>query len=446
MQAAADSSLGDDQVLADRARHGDLSAFDELYRRFAPSTWRLALAVSRDPAVAAGAVAAAFASTLGTVPATATEVPVRSQLMAAARHAAFDPALRTVAVGVQPVPESPVRDAFTALPERWRSALWLVVAERLSSHEVGPALGMPAAAITPLTVRAHAGLGEQVASAYADTVDDEACQQTAERLIDYEAARLPAREVGRVRRHLDGCERCQGVLTVLDDLTPALRALALPLPIGLAAITEAHWRSALVPRGGPLGLAWPNGQPVPAWVERGVAGAAAAVIALGIASAVLVAGRGSKVRDDGLARSVASELPIGGEGESAAGGEIDLDGGLSSAPPSTTAADGRGVPAPLPRFTPEVALPAPVLAPPSAITPPAVTPATPVAPTTPTGPAAAEPALEVTVAVDGVLGVTVGDQCTGLDIAGVVIGCAPASTGAPLEVITDGSLLNSLGL
>lgn len=442
MQAAADSNLVHDRALAERARQGNRAAFDELYERFAPTTWRFALAVSRDPAVAAGATVAAFAATLGAVPATPTDLSVRAQLLASARHAAFDPQLRTVAVGVHPTPESPVRDAFTALPERWRSALWLVVAERLSSHEAGPSLGVPAAAVTPLTVRAHAGLGEQVVAAYADSVEDDACQHAADRLIDYEAARLPAREVGRIRRHLDGCERCQGILMVLDDLTPALRALALPLPIALAATTEAHWRSALVPVGGPLGLTWPNGQPVPAWVERAAAGAAAAVIAMGIASAVLVAGRGSKVRDDGLARSVAAELPLGGEGESAAGGDVDLDGALSTTPPSTTAADGRGVPAPAPRAV----APIPAAVAPHTVTPPAATPTTPVAPATPAPVTGAEPAVEVTVAIDGVLGVTVGDQCTGVDIAGTVIGCAPAATGAPLEVITDGSLLNSLGL
>jgi hypothetical protein len=48
--------------------------------------------------------------------------------------------------------------------------------------------------------------------------------------------------------------------------------------------------------------------------------------------------------------------------------------------------------------------------------------------------------------VEGVLGLTVGDECTGVEIAGTVIGCAPATTGAPVEVIPGGSLLGALGL
>ncbi|MGH9273781.1 MAG: zf-HC2 domain-containing protein [Acidimicrobiales bacterium] len=439
MMAAADNSLLHDQALVDQARHGDRYAFDALYQRLGPATWRFALAVTRDPSVAAGAVAAAFASTLGAAPDTAANIPVRAQLLAAARHAAFDPALQPIAVGVDAAPAaSPVRDAFAALPERWRSALWVVVAERLPTHEAGPALGLPAAAVTPLAMRAHAGLREQIVGTYAEAADDDKCRHAAERLVDYGAGRLATRESNRVRKHLDGCERCQGLLAELDDVTPSLRA-ALPLPIGVAAISESRWRAALVHSVGPLGLTF-NGRPVPAWVERTVAGAAAAVIALGISSAVLVAGRGGRVRDDGLARSVTAESSLG-DGESAAGGSVDFDGSLPK-PTSTTAADGGGVFRPVERAVAPVAdIPTPEVVAPTPVAPTTPAPSAPAAPTTPV-----EPAIEVTVAVDGVLGLTVGDQCTGLELAGTVIGCEPATTGAPLDVITEGSLLNSLGL
>jgi hypothetical protein len=88
---------------------------------------------------------------------------------------------------------------------------------------------------------------------------------------------------------------------------------------------------------------------------------------------------------------------------------------------------------------PEDAPPAPPVTP---------TPAAPAAPSTDAPPAtpAAEPAVEVTVGIDGVLGLTIGEQCTGLELAGTVMGCEPLTTGAPLEIITDGTLLDSLGL
>jgi hypothetical protein len=303
---------------------------------------------------------------------------------------------------------------------------------------------VPSASVTPLTVRAHAGLREQIVGAYAEAADDDACRHTAEHLVDYGAGKLAARESNRVRKHLDRCDACQGLLAELDDLTPSLR-LTLPLPIALAAIAESRWRTSLVHAAGPLGLTY-KGRPVPAWAERAVAGSAAAVIALGIASAVLVAGRGTRIRDDGLARSVAAESPLGaGDGESAVGGSVEL--GSLPKPTSTTAADGGGVFKPIQRVASQVVTPVvstphistPVVGGPSTVAPPTAPPDGP-------APTAGEPAVELTVGIDGVLGLTIGDQCTGLEIAGTVLGCAPLTTGAPLEIITDGTLLDSLGL
>jgi DNA-directed RNA polymerase specialized sigma24 family protein len=442
MMAAADISLLDDRALADAARRGDLAAFEELHRRLAPTTWRFAAAVCRDPALAAGATAAAFASTLNAA-SPATELPIRAQLLSAARHAAFDPSLQPVAVELREAPAAAITvgRAFTSLPERWRSALWLVEAEQLPVEETGPALEVPAASVASLAVRAHAGLADRVVGVYAADADDDACRQATSSLLAYSTDQLAAREAAKVRRHLDGCDHCQHLLADLDDLAPSLRLLALPLPAGLLAVSESRWRASLVRASGPLGLTLPNGRPVPPWAERAMAGAAAAVVALGISAAVLVAGRGGRVRDDGLARSAAAEEPFNaGDGESALGGSVGLGGG-SPGPAST-------VPDFAPHRGPVVRAvdPAPAATPPAVVAPTVITPA-PVAPTpTPAPPEPVEPAVEVTVGVDGVLGVTVGDQCTGIEIVGTVIGCQPATTGEPVEVIPAGTLLDSLGL
>lgn len=447
-----------DETLADQARDGSRGAFEELYRRLAPTAWRLALAVTRDPALAAGAVASGFASTLSRPPA-ATNTTVRSQLLAATRHAAFEPDLEAVAVACGPIGSSAptaARTAFASVPERWRSSLWLTEVEGLEAAEVGPALGLPAASVTPLVTRARLGLGEQVVTAHAAEAPVE-CQDALDRLVDYGADRLAPREANRVRRHLDGCDSCQGLLADLDDVVPSVRRLALPLPVELFDVSERRWRNGLVHAPGPLGLTLPSGRPVPAWAERAVAGAAAAVIALGITSAILVAGRGGRVRDDDLARSVAEGEPLG-DGESAAGGDVGLDDDLLGATtptlaPAAPAANGSlsrtvqrtvasapvPTPAPAPAVAP-VAPVAPVTPEPEPAPPPAVAP-----PATPSPPAT-EPAVEVTVGVEGVLGLTVGDQCAGLELAGTTLGCAPATTGAPLEVITGGTLLDALGL
>ncbi len=182
-----------------------------------------------------------------------------------------------------------------------------------------------------------------------------------------------------------------------------------------------------------------------------MAGAAAAVVALGITSAILVAGRGGRVRDDDLARSVADGEPLA-DGESAAGGDVGLDGGSPGAPTSNlapSAADASDALGAAARRTVNATPAAPAPAPAPVLTPaaPAPQPAPPaVAPQAPPPAPAAEPAVELTVGVEGVVGLTIGDQCNGIDLAGTTLGCAPATTGAPLEVITDGTLLNALGL
>jgi DNA-directed RNA polymerase specialized sigma24 family protein len=453
MKAAQESRLLSDRVLVERAGRGDQAAYDELYRRLAPGAWRLALCLTREPAMAAGAVATAFAATFGTAPPHPGTVSARARLLAAVRHAAVDPGLEPVAVGeIRAVAPSAVATAFAGLPARWRSTLWLLDAEGLTPRETAAALGLPEAAVVPLAARARAGLGEQVVLAEAAAVDAVECRRVLERLVDYASERLTARDERRVRAHLDGCDQCRPFLADLDDLTPALRRLAAPLPVAVAAASEDRWLASLVRPAGPLHLTLPSGRPVPAWAERAVAGAAAAVIALGIASAILVAGRGGRVRDDRLARSIPAEAPLV-DGESALGGDSGLSGLLArrdSSPSSTsTVPGGASTPAP----TPADVLPtrvAPVSAPPAAAPAPSAPPAAPAAgePPAPAAPTttAPEPVAEVTVGVGGVLGVVVGDQCTGLDLAGTVIGCAPTTTDEPLQVDLGGSLLGPLGL
>ena len=451
MTAAQSSGPIPDQVLADRARRGDQQAFEELHRRLAPSAWRLALAVTRDPRLAAGAVAAAFSATFASAPTAPRLQGVHAHLLAGVRHAASDPALAPVELGeLQVLSSGPVGAAFASLPERWRSALWLVDVEGLAIVDAAVALAVPADAVAPLVERARAGLEEQVISADADAALTDTCHRTLDRLAEYSAGHLAARDAARVRRHLDACAACREVLTELDDLTPSLRGLALAVPVALAATSTAEWRAGLVRRTGPLHITLPSGRPLPVWAERTVAGAAAAVIALGIASAVLVAGRGGRVRDDRLARSAPAEAPLGGaDGESAVGGTSGLTGALegsgSSSGTSTTSTTVAGAADVLDRVLPGAGS---VVTAPLAPSAPTVTEPAPTEPTAPTEPApepAAEPVAEVTIGL-GDVAVVVGDECTGIDLAGTVLGCDPETSGEPLEVSTGGSLLPPLGL
>lgn len=426
--AVRELMLINDQALLDRARHGDVAAHDELWRRWGPTTWRLAVAVTRDPAAAEAITASGWASVVASPAAVGSATPVGPLVLAAVRQAALT-------VPLEPAPPTPlaatlspdvVQTAFAELPERLRSAAWLIEVEGLEPRDVAAALQVPAAALPALRLRARGALAERVVALAASSIDPaEAgeCQRVIGRLTDYADGRLTSRETSRVRRHLDGCERCESILGALDDLIPALHLLAIAWPADLSDAARNAWRASLVQERGPLHLML-FGQPVPPWAERVLAGAAAAVVAFGVSTAVILAGR-SDDDDDRLSRQDAQGEPFGTpDGESALGSQIpSLDslpvqvsgGGLTG---SGSDASGSGS-SPVAVGSPTVPRGAPTS--PIDEAPPAPTPPGTQPPVTPEP----ESTLQVGINLPGVVEVAVGEDCTGVAIAGTVVGCDP---------------------
>jgi hypothetical protein len=352
-----------DRALAELARSGDRAAARELLRRHGAAAWRLALVTTRSTTVAASSVARAFAAVLAHPDRTPVDptAPLRPGLLAATRATALAAPPAPAGVDLPIDPGLPA--AFHQLPELWRAALWLTDAEELPEAQVAEALGLSVEGVRSLLDRARAGLAEQLAHEHATGLDPD-CRATTEQLQDYSAERLAPRRATAVRRHLDACAACRHRLEEIDDLRPGLRRTALAAPLLLLTEAEAAWAAELVTAPGPLKLVLPGGRPMPPWAERAVAGAAAAVITLGITGAVL-SGRG-KGRED-LVREAATEEPIGlVDGESALGdgdglrpdAETPTDGGADR-PPSPDP-DGRPsptAPAPArpPRTTPRAA-------------------------------------------------------------------------------------------
>jgi DNA-directed RNA polymerase specialized sigma24 family protein len=464
MVAERDSELLQDRVLAERARRGDRKAFDVLYRRHAPTAWRLALAVARRPVAAEAAVGTAFATTLaGRSNPDAATGTTRSRLLVATRHAAM--ATPGDAPASPPAPASldldptagsaaVVRQAFDGLPERLRSILWLVDAEGCPLPIAERVLELAPGSVESLADRARLGLQERVLHVESHRPTVAACRRTIDSLVGYARSTLAARDATRVRKHLDGCAACRGRLAALDDLVPALRSAALPLPAAVTDDVVRQWSAAVVRESGPLHLVLPGGQPMPAWAQRTVAGAAAGIIALGIAGAtILVGGRGG--RSDGSAVPSATAGPGAGDGESALGGlgDLVLDG-IGFVPPSSDPASNvLGAPAEVarssaslprttgPTTTPESGSTTAPSSPTTTAPPPAPAPTVP-----PPAPPAPEPADEVTVAVGDVGTVTVGDQCIGVELLGTVIGCEATTTDDAGIVSTEGTILPPLTL
>lgn len=434
-----DNEAAAERTAVDRARHGDQGVFDNLYQLHAATTWRLALVVQRDTGAAAQAVVQAFAKVLGAGDhERTTTIRLRARLLTEVRAAALDTS--TVGPGVplavgraRPEGDGAAR-AFQRLPERWRTALWLTKVEGLDATAVATVLASTPSSAAELTERAEAGLHEQFTQAQVASATHPDCQRTAVRLGGYVAGTLTPRDEIRVRRHLDRCAECQGRLDDVDDLIPRLRRSVPVVPAAVFGLATQAWADTHAGSNSRLGLTLPGGRPLPLWAERTLAGATAAVITLGITGAILAGGRG-KERSAPLARN-AVELPLGGtaDGEGALGGapdptdgplvdDLDLTPDPTGAPTGSPAGNAGATPTPGPTSAPETPRG-------STVTPP---PAPPAGPNPPAGPGPVDPPLTppttaaplVAVRVTDDIGVSVGGECTGVEVLGVVLLCDP---------------------
>lgn len=169
-----------DDELVGLAAAGSDAAFAELYRRHAPDARRVAFAVTDNRHDAADATNEAFA---GMLQALATgrlrdTTRFRAYLLAASRNAAIDIVRRSgrsTPTGevddldrpnahepsrrmLEDLDSSLVSAAFTGLPKRWRTVLWLTEVEGLRPREAALRLGLTPNGTSQLAVRARAAL------------------------------------------------------------------------------------------------------------------------------------------------------------------------------------------------------------------------------------------------------------------------------------------------
>jgi hypothetical protein len=370
---------------------------------------------------------------------------VRIQLLHAVREAAVDGVAEpTAADGLagsfNPAarPDDDAAAAFARLPERWRSVLWLREVECLDATEVGAILGMTAPSADQLSARAFGGLREQLGQAHVHQTETPDCQRTAIRLSGYVAGTLTPRDEIRVRRHLDRCEPCRSRLDEVDDLAPRLRRTVRAVPLALGPVAATSWLMRTRTTSGPLGLRLPGGRSVPGWAERSLAGAAAAVVTLGVTAAVILGARGGR-DDEPNGPVTARTQPVDTDRETASGptgDDVDLTppDPPASAPRSSTPADTAETPArataPVTQTSgaPRAAPPPPPRSAGSVTPPPTVGPAPEPDPTPP--PAPVLPPVGVIDAVDEVLEPL--DLCLGAGPLDDLTGCDEAEGTSPL--------------
>jgi DNA-directed RNA polymerase specialized sigma24 family protein len=301
----APSSLGD-TTLVHLARNGDLGAFAELVQRHSWTAWEAAYAITGDAGDAAEAVSESFTKLLkpGRVVRYENSVALQTAVLSTTRTTAIETVRRSGhdgADGVYDIGGSGARQtrargglpivsaAFRSLPERWRSALWLIEVQGVEPEMAAAVLGVSGNGLAQLAMRSRTGLRERYLQAHIQARVAEACRPVVEHLAAYVTGQMTPHDAARIDSHLDGCVECKQRRLDLDDLGAMLHSLAVPIPATLAARTISRWKleistAASVTRP-QLRLV-----PFPTTARKPLAGAALGVLGVGIIGAAIVGG------------------------------------------------------------------------------------------------------------------------------------------------------------
>jgi DNA-directed RNA polymerase specialized sigma24 family protein len=297
--AGAPRSTGGDSRLARQAQDEGVSAFEYLCQRHVGPAWDLAYAVTGHRQSSAAAVADAFVRVLRPGRPARFDSPeeLETALLTATRVAAIEAARRPdtdgtgeVAVAAGAGSELPVVSAaYRSLPERWRSVLWLTEVRHASDAETAAVLGVSGNGLVQLSFRARSGLRERVG----DDLHDR------------------------------------------DDIGAMLAPIAVPVPPTLVSMATSRWKAAAntatVVSRARLGL--PS---FPTSGRKPVAGAALAVMGLGIIGAAVVTGPllNHGPGSGGLAPAAAAPTEVNQAGATGGQNPFLLSGSQTPVPPS----------------------------------------------------------------------------------------------------------------
>ena len=242
-----------DELLTERVREGDQSAFGELYRRHRKAAESTAWCLLRSKVDADDVVADAFAGVLSALRnGHGPRDNFRRYLMACVRNGCrtrrsrnvpmHEPAIERLA----PVLEEPERyveadtvaRAFAALTPRWQYTLWLTAVEQRPANEVSERMQLSPSATAALAHRARQAFATAYLAEHVGAVCNRACLQQAPQLAAYVRGALSGPAEAAVDHHLVMCRDCAVAAAELRDVNASLRSLSLP-PQVIAAGTVA---------------------------------------------------------------------------------------------------------------------------------------------------------------------------------------------------------------
>jgi RNA polymerase sigma factor (sigma-70 family) len=254
-RAAADPTASEltDAQLVGQVRAGRTDAYAILYGRHVAAARQQARQLAGCPAEADDLVAEAVTKLLAALLAGGgPETAFRAYLLTTVRNVFLDRVRRDRRLELSDdmsrhdpgVPwEDPVvsrlearlaAQAFTRLPERWRTVLWRTEVERDSPAEVASQLGLSANGVAALRYRAREALRQAYLQEHLDDrppgdpgdrpggPGPDRHRATVDRLGAWARDGLSTRQREAVDTHLAGCTPCRGLAAELADLGGAL--------------------------------------------------------------------------------------------------------------------------------------------------------------------------------------------------------------------------------
>jgi RNA polymerase sigma factor (sigma-70 family) len=240
-----------DAALLDSVRAGDLTAYGELYVRYAEPVRLAARQWTSQPAEQQDLVADAFARTLNAIRNGAgPQKSLLPYLLTTVRRLGIMSSRRREQVslyGMEPRPDATfgdgagtgvdegalrrwhlqlARSAFHALPQRWREVLWHTEVESRSPAELAPRLGLSPNGVAALAMRAREGLRQAYLQAQVPNARATTCAAAREHLGTWTRRGVSPRRTRLIVEHLAACGDCRDAADMLAESNHELHVTA----------------------------------------------------------------------------------------------------------------------------------------------------------------------------------------------------------------------------
>lgn len=253
-----------DELLLSDVRDGKLDSFGTLYERYVSMARAVAIKHTSNPTLSEDIVSEAFVRILqalkngrgpktfmgGYLATTIAHLAAENGLIRQKEVPSDDDYLESASSLDETVLRLNESDeliaAFTSLPERWQTVLWMTEVEAKKPREVAMSLNLSANAVSALATRARESLREGFLKAHQNAPKTRECEQYGPHLSSMVRGSLTRKRTEALRVHLAECSYCTSEYLTLSGINKSMRVWVFPVLAGLVPIVTDSSR-VLVP-------------------------------------------------------------------------------------------------------------------------------------------------------------------------------------------------------